>query len=149
MKTAIVYVSAHHGNTKKLVDAISKRTDVVLINADETDRADLQQFDYIGFASGVAYGRYYPQLLSFMECSLPEHKNVFFMHTAGNPMENYNAAAKAIADARSCRCLGTYFCKGYDTCLPIMLIDGIAKGHPDTEEVQGAWDFFDNIMKAG
>ena len=42
MKTAIVYHSYHHGNTKKLVDAIAARhEDVTLINVLEKSEADL------------------------------------------------------------------------------------------------------------
>ena len=32
MKTAIVYYSAHHGNTKKLLDAIAVKNAVTLID---------------------------------------------------------------------------------------------------------------------
>ena len=32
MKTAIVYVSTHHGNTKRLVDAIEAKREVTLID---------------------------------------------------------------------------------------------------------------------
>ena len=33
MKTAIVYASVHHGNTKKIIDEIAKTNDVELIDA--------------------------------------------------------------------------------------------------------------------
>lgn len=33
MKTGIVYESTHHGNTKKLLDAIAKKYEVTLIDA--------------------------------------------------------------------------------------------------------------------
>lgn len=147
MKTAIVYVSTHHGNTKKLADAIAAKHEVTLIDAVTRKSADLNGFDLIGFASGVAFGKYYPQLLSFMENNLPEQKKVFFLHTAGDPREGHNAAAKAIADARHCPCLGTYCCKGFDTFGPFKLIGGIAKGHPTEEEIQGAVTFFASIQK--
>ena len=142
MKTAIVYASTHHGNTKKLVDAIAKENEVTLIDASAEKTADLAGFDRIGFASGIAYGKYYPQLLAFMESCLPEDKDVFFIHTAGSPRENQNAAAKAIADARRCRCLGTYFCKGFDTYGPFRLMGGIAKGHPTDQEIRAAAAFY-------
>ena len=35
MKTAIVYASVHHGNTKKIIDEIAKTNDVELIDATE------------------------------------------------------------------------------------------------------------------
>ena len=36
LNTAIIYESKHHGNTKKLVDAIAQAHDVTLIDAAET-----------------------------------------------------------------------------------------------------------------
>ncbi len=145
MKTAIIYVSVHHGNTKKLIDAIKSKNDVTLINAAEQKAADLTEFDLLGFASGVAYGKYYPQILTFMENNMPDNKKVFFIHTAGDPREGHNAAAKAITDKHHCECLGTYFCKGFDTYGPFKLIGGIAKGHPTDEEINGAVKFYSEL----
>lgn len=78
MKTVIVYASRHHGNTKKLVEAIAKAHAVDVIDADLQQTADLKNYDRIGFASGVAFGKYYPPLLTFMEKNLPAGKEVFF-----------------------------------------------------------------------
>lgn len=143
MKTAIVYVSTHHGNTKKLIDEIAKADPSVdLIDVIARKEADLTGYERIGIASGVAFGKYYPQLLAFLKQALPEGKKVFFIHTAGKPMEGYNAAAKAICRERNCRVLGTYHCKGYDTFGPFGLIGGIAKGHPDEREIRGAAAFY-------
>ena len=55
MKTAIVYASVHHGNTKKIIDEIAKTKDVELLDATQTVEKDLSEYDLIGFASGV-YG---------------------------------------------------------------------------------------------
>lgn len=147
MKTVIIYVSRHHGNTKKLVDAIAEKFGVDLIDAAANSTADLGGYDLIGFASGIAYGKYYPQLLKYMEDKLPRRKKVFFIHTAGDPRENHNSAAKAAAETKGCTCLGTYFCKGFDTYGPFKLIGGIAKGHPNQEEIEGAVRFFEGIEK--
>lgn len=54
MKTAIVYVSLHHGNTKKLVDAISEKYDITVIDGIRDNDYDLAEFDRIGFASEIA-----------------------------------------------------------------------------------------------
>ena len=55
MKTAIVYYSQHHGNTKKLVDAIAAKYDVTLIDVVKEPSANLAGYDRIGFASGIYY----------------------------------------------------------------------------------------------
>ena len=41
MKTAIVYYSKHHGNTKKLLDAIAGENEVTLIDVTDQSDADL------------------------------------------------------------------------------------------------------------
>ncbi|MBN1777923.1 MAG: hypothetical protein JW811_07355 [Clostridiales bacterium] len=56
-KTIILYRSPHHGNTKKLLDAIVQADpDVVLAKAGEDD-FDIAQFDTVGIASGVYAGK--------------------------------------------------------------------------------------------
>jgi len=148
MKTAIVYVSNHHGNTKKLVDAIAKLGDIQLIDASSPTSADLGEYDMIGFASGIAFSKYYPQILEFTERYLPEGKKVFFIHTAGNPRENQNASIKAITDRKKCKCLGTYFCKGFDTYGPFKLIGGLNKGRPNEKEIDGSVAFLKNLASS-
>lgn len=67
MKTAIVYYSCHHGNIKKLVDAIALQFDVDLINVCESNIKDLSNYDCIGFASGIYFSSFAKQVLSFTE----------------------------------------------------------------------------------
>ena len=45
MKTAIVYASTHHGNTKKLLDAIAAAYEVDLIDAVKVPEKDLNRSD--------------------------------------------------------------------------------------------------------
>ena len=57
MATAICFYSKHHGNTKKLLDAIREAEgSVELIDITEQKKADLSGYDRIGFASGIYYG---------------------------------------------------------------------------------------------
>ena len=65
MKTAIVYYSKHHGNTKKLLDAIASQFEVTLIDVTEQPDADLSSFDRVGFASGIYYSSFAKQLQPF------------------------------------------------------------------------------------
>ena len=53
MKTAIIYASVHHGNTKKIIDEIAKTNEVDLIDAIQVTEKELSCYDLIGFASGV------------------------------------------------------------------------------------------------
>ena len=48
MNTAIIYYSKHHGNTKKLLDAIAAKDEVTLIDVTTDPIEDLSPFDRIG-----------------------------------------------------------------------------------------------------
>ena len=142
MKTAIVYISTHHGNTKKLVDAVAAAGDAVVIDGIKEKDIDLSGYDRIGFASGIAYGKFYPQMLRLIEEKLPQGREVFFLYTYGMKRDGYtSAAAEAVAKAGS-RIIGEYGCLGYDTFGPLKVIGGIAKGHPDEGEIAGAVKFY-------
>ena len=144
-KTVIVYASTHHGNTKKLLEAIAEKNEVQLVDIIGNDKYDLSGYDRIGIASGVAYGKYYPQMLTFLENNLPEDKEVFFIHTAGDPRENHANSARNIAEKRNCKSLGVYYCKGFDTFGPFKLIGGINKSHPDEDDVRQAVLFYQGL----
>ena len=70
MKTAIVYYSEHHGNTKKLLDAIAKQGDVTLIEASGGPQTDLSEYELIGFASGIYYSKFHESVLRIAEKGL-------------------------------------------------------------------------------
>jgi flavodoxin len=145
MKTAIVYYSRHHGNTKKLVDAIAAKNDVDLIDVTAQPSADLTGYDRIGFASGIYYNSFAKQLLSFAETSLPEGKDVFYLFTHGAPKGVFLTSIRKIAEQKNCREIGSYHCLGFDTFGPFKLLGGIAKGHPTEEEIKGAVEFYSKL----
>ena len=145
MKTAIVYYSQHHGNTKKLLDAIAAENEVTLIDVTEQPDADLSEYDRIGFASGIYFSSFAKQIISFASVNLPAQKPVFFIATCGSPRKNYFDEIKGIAKSRDCTDLGSYLCCGFDTYGPFKIIGGLKKGHPTEKEIQDAVDFYNGL----
>ena len=148
MKSAIVYYSRHHGNTKKLIDAIAEYAEVTLVDVAQGTSVDLRKFDCIGFASGIYFASFAKPILNFAEKYLPENKKVFFMNTCGvkSPIVYFDAIRK-ITKEKNCRELGTYQCRGYDTFGPFKLVGGIAKGHPNANEITAAVHFYQKIER--
>ena len=146
-KTAIVYYSKHHGNTKKLLDAIAAAEEVTLIDVTEQPDADLTSFDRIGFASGIYFSSVAKQLLSFASEHLPENKDVFYIYTHGAPVGGLLKSIHEIAEKKHCYELGAYHCLGFDTFGPFKLVGGIAKGHPTKEEIAGALVFYQQLNR--
>ena len=145
MKTAILYYSKHHGNTKKLLDAIAEKYDVDLIDVTQKAGIDLEKYDRIGFASGIYYSSFAKQILEAASASLPSGKKVFFIATCGSMRNLYFRGIKAITKKKGCESLGEFLCLGFDTFGPFKLVGGVAKGHPTEDEIGAAVKFYESL----
>ena len=146
MKVAIAYYSQHHGNTKKLLDAIAENHEVTLIDVTRKQEYDLRGFDLIGFASGVYYGKLAKQLVLFAQINLPDGKDIFIIYTFGGAGKEVDAELMEVADKRHCKNVGSYNCFGFDTFGPFKLVGGIKKGHPTQTEIAGAVAFYERLI---
>ena len=145
MKTAVIYFSKHHGNTKKVLDYICRGNDIKLINAAEIKSENLEEYDLVGFASGIYYSKFHKSVIKFAEENLPENKKVFFIFTYGALKEGYTKSIREAVSKKSADILGEFGCYGFDTFGPFKLIGGIAKGHPDRFDYENAANFFNEI----
>lgn len=145
MRTAVVYYSQHHGNTKKLIDAIAAKHDVTMIDATKQTTADLSEFDLVGFASGIYYSKFHKSVLQFAQNNLPEGKKVFFLYTYGAKKNGYTKAIREAVSGKNAQIQGEFGCLGFNTFGPFKLIGGIAKGHPDQTDLKNAVAFFEGL----
>ena len=85
----------------------------------------------------VDYARHY----------LPQGKKVFLVctHGSGHFSEKYIKDITEAVGQKGSELVGTFSCRGYDTFGPFGWIGGIAKGHPDEQELQTAKDFIRQI----
>ncbi len=146
MKSIIIYESTHHGNTKKLVDAIAEKYNVETLSIEKAAVTDLSGYDMIGLAAGIAFGKFYRRMEEFA-AQIRSGSRVFLLYTCGNPGDGYVKSITRTLESNGAKVLGNYGCKGYDTFGPFKLVGGIAKGHPTEEEITGAVEFYDKIRK--
>ena len=144
MKTAIIYYSKHHGNTRKLVDTIAAKHGVERIDC-LNGKKDLSGYDRIGLASGIYAGHSAKQLQSYAKEHLPENKDVFIIVTSAAPADRYFNDLRKIAEEKRCKVLGTYQCQGFNTFGPFKLIGGTAKGHPTQKELDDVVRFYESL----
>ena len=145
MKTAICYYSRHHGNTLAVLDAMTEGCTVDLIDVTVRMAVRLDQYDRIGFASGIYFSKFSPVVVNFARQYLPEGREVFFVYTYGAPKVSLPGNITAAAKEKGCRILGQFGCRGYDTFGPFKLIGGLAKGHPDAQDLKKAKQFFEGL----
>lgn len=147
-KAVIIYYSKHHENTKKVLEAIKAQCQVELVAIDQVEGLNLQEYDRVGFASGVYHAKLSDTIYTYMEQHKEElkGKKTFLLATGGggknnkalNEVENILLGDKA-------EFLGSFYCNGYDTFGPFKLVGGIRKGHPTEEDMKKAVEFYKGI----
>ena len=145
MKTAVCYYSRHHGNTLKVLQAMAAEGSMDLIDVTTRQAVRLDDYDCIGFASGIYAFDFQKSVVAFARQYLPQGKPVFFVYTYGGAKGNGAKAVKAVAAQKGCRVLGEFSCRGFDTFGPFKLVGGIAKGHPNTRDLEKARLFYRNL----
>ena len=145
MKTVLCYYSYHHGNTRKVAEAMAAAGDVTLLDVRAAPTADLTGYDCVGLASGIYGFEVHKALVDFARASLPAGKPVFFVTTCGAAKGAGTKALAAVAAEKGCPVLGEFGCKGFDTFGPFKLVGGIAKGHPDAQDLADARAFYLSI----
>ena len=145
-KTAIVYFSEHHGNTRKLVEAIAAaHEEVTLIDAATKIEVDLSGYELIGFASGIYGGQFAKKLMTFAQINLPDRKDVFIIYTSVMERKSYSDDLKTFLDKRNARIKGSWHTKGFCTFGPLKLIGGAFKNRPDDNDIKQAIEFYERL----
>ncbi len=145
-KTLILYRSPHHGNTKKLLDAIVKaHPDVVLAKAGE-DSFDDSQFEIIGIASGVYNSKLHRTVRKALESLSGNGRKAFAVYTCGDKEGGkYGERYMSMLRDRGFAPAGFYWSVAWDSFGPLRLIGGINKDRPNEEEIRGAAAFYEGL----
>lgn len=148
MKIVIVYSSIHNGNTKKLVEGIKQNLDVECIDAKTVTDKQLANYDVIGLATGIYNGKCHEKIRKLIDESkqLTSGKKAFLIVTSGSNGKKYGEEEKEKLEDKGCKVLGIYKCKGFDTYGIFKLVGGIAKGHPNHEDIKQASEFIAQLF---
>jgi flavodoxin len=154
MKTLIIYVSIHHGNTEKIAKAIASVLEADMSKPAEVDASYVCNYDLIGFGSGIYFGKHHPSLFSLVH-RLPSQngKGAFIFSTSGlrriRLIHDFNKPLRHSLLAKGFRILGEFNCRGWDT-YPIWVkpFGGINKGKPGEKEVKEAELFALSLKKS-
>jgi menaquinone-dependent protoporphyrinogen IX oxidase len=85
-KTLVICKSAHHSNTARVAHTIANVLGATVVSSEEVPYTSLDDYDLIGFGSGVYYGSFHEALWSWVRGlpsqSLPQ-KPAFVFSTSG------------------------------------------------------------------
>lgn len=145
MKSAIITASVHHGNTRKIVDAIANEFEVDVIDAMQVKEKDLSGYDLIGFASGVYGFNLHQSIINFASDNLPAYKRIFLLTTSAMNKDFSQSFMQAIENKHA-EVVGKFSCHGYNTFGPFKLVGGTSKGHPDETDIANAIEFYKGLI---
>ena len=150
MKVLLICESVHHGNTKKVADAMASVMNAEVKKPGDVDPGKLGEYNLIGFGSGIFYGKMHKGLIK-LAGSLPAlDKKAFVFSTAGNQDEKmkYHGELKGLLAAKGFKVMDEFTCQGFDTFGPLKLIGGINKGKPDETNLEDARKFAQKLLAA-
>ena len=154
MKTLIIYISVHHGNTEKVAKVMANMLDADLLQVEQADASMLEQYDLIGFGSGIYFGKHHMNLLDFVE-TLPilRNKKAFIFSTSGLRkipfIHDFDKPLKQRLQRKGFDIIGEFSCWGYDTSQAAMVIGGVNKGSPNAKDLKQAEDFAKSLKNRG
>ena len=148
MKTLIVCVSQHHGNTKQIADAMAAVLDAEVRHPADVNVEALAEYDLIGFGSGIAFGKHYQPLLKWVDALPALDKKAFVFSTRGAQRQgSHHRALKDKLEEKGLTVVGEFSCRGFDTYGLMKLIGGIARGRPNEQDLRNAEEFAKALEK--
>ena len=156
MKCIIIYFSLT-GNTELIAKTIQAgvkqaagHCDIVKIK--EANPRRKNQYDLIGFGSGIYYARHHSSLLSLID-KLPalKSKKVFIFHTSGlrkiRFFHEFDKALRKKLSEKGGDIIGEFACPGFDTTGLLNVIGGIKKNRPNKQDLEKARNFAKGLLK--
>jgi flavodoxin len=154
MNSLIVFYSYHHKNTKKVAEVFAKVLDAIIKTPQETNPDMLEQYDLVGFGSGIDSGKNYAEILDLAN-TLPQvtNKKAFIFSTSGMPigisgqerLEEYtnkcHTTLREILQSKGYTIVGEFGCAGFNTNKFLKYFGGINKGRPNNEDLKHAEEF--------
>ncbi|NCA97266.1 MAG: hypothetical protein EOM77_03690 [Bacteroidia bacterium] len=147
MKILMIVESRHLGNTRKVVDAMNEVVPMTIVDTKGATTLNLDDFDLLGFASGIYMGRHDVRLLKFANTLPFDKRPCFIVSTSGG--QDYTENNKTlinILEHKNKDVLGVYSCLGLDKFFVLRLMGGMNKGHPDQTELKQAQDFIVTLV---
>ena len=151
-KTMIIYNSVHHGNTKKVAEAMADVLEAKLAKPQDVDINAIAEYDLVGFGSGIYVGKHHKSILKIIDrMPFQKNKKSFIFSTSGTKeggiFNRFNRSLKEKISEKGFSIIDEFSCRGYDTYGPFKIIGGISKGRPNKKDLEQARKFAQNLLE--
>lgn len=153
MKTAIICKSIHHSNTLRVAEIMAEELEADIFTPEQIKNEVLQQYDLIGFGSGIYNGRHHRSLLdAIKELDCLGGKDVFVFYTSGFEkfpvLPSFESALVSQLEKKEARVKNGFSCRGLQTWGPFRINGGRNRGHPDETDLTNARLFARTLIQS-
>jgi len=142
----IICESIYHGNTRKLGAAMAKKLNCRLMNCEQAVSENIQQYDVIGFGSGIYFTSHHPKLFD-IAARMGNTQRAFLFSTHGSPfLGKYHESLKLALAKQGVAVIGEFSCRGYDCTGPYIIVGGGNKGKPNERDQIKAAKFVEKLL---
>ena len=134
-----------------MAEAMAKVLDAQVKTPQQTNPEELQQFDLVGFGSGIYAEKHHESLLELAD-KLPQvtDKKVFIFstsfvgvdsHVFGKVSGKFHTPLREKLQSKGYTVTGEFNCKGFNTNRVYGRFGGMNKGRPNVEDLKHAEEF--------
>jgi flavodoxin len=149
MRSILVIRSYHHNNTQKIAEAIAPILDAQIRTPLEIGPEQLQQYDLIGFGSGIYDGKHHKDLLDLAD-RLPSvvNKKIFLFSTSFDTrIDRIHSSLRERMESKGYSIVDEFNCGGFNTNSFLKYFGGLNKGRPNAEDLKRAEEFAQGLKQ--
>ena len=150
MKSLLVLYSYHHQNTEKIANVFAKVLDAQIKTPQQINPEDLQDYNLIGFGSGIYGAKHHESLLDLVD-TLPQDTNrkAFIFSTSAitgkaKVAEDHSLLREKL-QSKGYMIVDEFACKGFNTNSFMKYFGGMNKGRPNADDLKHAEEFAQNL----
>ena len=152
MKSLLILFSYHHKNTEKVAKVFAQVLDAQIKTPQQINHEELQEYDLIGFGSGIYGAQHHKSLLDLAD-KLPQtsNKKAFIFSTSAIINEAKVAKDHSLLreklQSKGYMIVDEFACKGFNTNSFLKYFGGMNKGRPNAKDLKDAEEFAQNIKQ--
>lgn len=142
-RSIIICKSIHHGNTRKVAQAMSKILKASVVEPSEFKSSEIDVYDLIGFGSGIYNGKHHRSLFKLINrLKKQNHKKAFIFFTSTVPVKKFHQDLREALIEKGFDIIGEFCCRGFiDYSFSKYIFGGLNKGRPNKQDLKTAKQF--------
>jgi len=152
MKSLLVLFSYHHKNTEKIAKVFARVLDAQIKTPQQISPEELQQYDLVGFGSGIYGAKHHKSILDLADKLLEiTNKKAFIFSTSAltdeaKVLEDHSLLREKL-QSKGYIIVDDFQCKGFNTNSFMRFFGGMNKGRPNAEDLKHAEEFIQNLKQ--